>query len=58
MKYSIPASSFLEKSLKSYEDSVTNSSRKAPKTPLPPYVTSSDSSGLTEGFESTSTDFY
>ncbi len=57
MKYSIPASSYLLQSLKDYELNVTNSSRKTPKIPLPPSVTSRNSSGLTEEYESTSTDF-
>ena len=46
-----------EKDLKNYELSVTNSLPKAPKIPLPPFVTGGDSSDLTEGYESTHTDY-
>ena len=57
MKYSIPASSYLLQSLKDYDKSVTNSSRKAPKIPLPPSVTSTVSMPLTEEFGSTPSDY-
>ena len=57
MKYSIPVNSSLKKSLKTYENSVINTSQKIPKIPLPPSVTSHVSMPLTEGLEITSTDF-
>jgi hypothetical protein len=57
MKYSIPASSYLLQSLKDYDKSVTDSLPKAPKIPLPPSVTSRDSTGLTEEYGSTPSDY-
>lgn len=57
MKYSIPVNSSLKKSLKTYENSVINTSQKIPKIPLPPSVTSRDSTISIEEYESTHIDF-
>ena len=57
MKYSIPVKHSLYSVLRDYENSATNSLPKAPKIPLPPFVTSRDSTGLTEGLGSISTNF-
>ncbi len=43
--------------LEYYDNFVMNSLLKTPKTPLPPSVTSEDSTGLTGEYESTHTDY-